>query len=360
MEEYIPMSEITKCGDIHKIAKKIKSENQFAKVLYTTTRAAFLDEIKTDIEWYKESENPPVSRETLDEAYEEILKIEEKVNMARSMIGKLELLRRENPECRTMETKYILVDVKDKNNSVALIIDNEKKMGFEYYPFTKRINAVFTNDFSYQEHIMPELEKGREIEFMTNDTHVNIWCEIDEAFLDGTVKFPRGTQKYMKYCDENKITQSYLRKFEQSEYFPNIMDYYEEEIENPDVLDYYSEEEIESILKSGERLVFVDDGYDEFVLKYSDLPDCIVDINLRYGSKNFKIIDYKSLETIATTYGYYLNKCDPKVRDDIVGRLQQLQLGEIETKPYKIIVEDMLDEVKDKMRGSKEHDRDGR
>lgn len=360
MDDYIPMSEIDKCGDIHKIAKKIKSENESAKVLYTTTRATFLDEIKTDIEWYKESNNPPVSQETLVEAYDEILRVEEKVNIAKSMIGKLELLRRENPECRTMETKYILVDVENKENSIATIIDSEKGMGFEYKPFTKKINAIFTNEFSYEEKVLAELENGKEIEFMSNDTHVNIWNELDKIFAEDRVKFNDGAQKYMKYCDENKITQSYLRKFEHSENIPNIMEYYNEELENQDVLECYSANEIENILKSKERLVYIDDGSEEFVLKYSDLADCIVDVNLRYGFKDLKIMDYNTVETIATTYGYFLNKCDPKVREDIIDRLQELQLGEKEIKSYKIIPEEVLEQVEDKMRENKEHSRDGR
>ena len=47
-----------------------------------------------------------------------------------------------------------------------------------------------------------------------------------------------------------------------------------------------------------------------------------------------------------STVGYFLDKCDSNVRKDIIDRLMGLQLGEIKAKDYKVIDEDMLDEVR--------------
>ena len=47
-----------------------------------------------------------------------------------------------------------------------------------------------------------------------------------------------------------------------------------------------------------------------------------------------------------TTFGPFLNKCDPDVRKDIIDRLNNLQQGIEEVKDYKVIDEDMLDDVR--------------
>ena len=122
----------------------------------------------------------------------------------------------------------------------------------------------------------------------------------------------------------------------------------------------YSEEEIKELLKNDERLVYVDNGYDEFVVRYEDLPDCIVDVAMQDMSVELKVIDYKSYDTLATTYGFFLNRCDPDVREDIIERLQELQLGEKEIKPYKIIDEDTLEKVENNLSEIKRSDRDAR
>lgn len=51
--------------------------------------------------------------------------------------------------------------------------------------------------------------------------------------------------------------------------------------------------------------------------------------------------------TLLTTFGYFLNKCDPDVRRDIIDRLVKLQTEEIEVKDYKIIKEDDYEYVYD-------------
>ena len=41
-----------------------------------------------------------------------------------------------------------------------------------------------------------------------------------------------------------------------------------------------------------ERLVFVDNGIDEFIAKFIDLPDIIVDLNRRFGNQDLKVFNY--------------------------------------------------------------------
>lgn len=120
--------------------------------------------------------------------------------------------------------------------------------------------------------------------------------------------------------------------------------------ENQKILNQYNEEEIKELLNSEERLVYIDNGSEEIVARYEDLPDIIVDINEKLGyTQDLKVYNYgdmTGLTPILTTTGYFLDRCDPEVRKDIIDRLIGLQLGEIEIKDYKVIDEDMLDDVK--------------
>ena len=117
---------------------------------------------------------------------------------------------------------------------------------------------------------------------------------------------------------------------------------------NQNQIKMYNEEEVKEILQSDERLVYVDNGSEEVVIKYEDLADIIVDINDKFGSTDLKVYDYKEPDMdnpLLTTFGPYLNKCDPNVRKDIIDRLIDLQTGNVDIKDYKVIDEDMLDDV---------------
>lgn len=114
----------------------------------------------------------------------------------------------------------------------------------------------------------------------------------------------------------------------------------------------YDKDEIRELLDQKVKLVYVDTGLDEFVVRYEDLPDVIVDMNHKLGSVNLKVYDYQnpSMVPILTTFGEFLNKCDKNVRQDIINRLVKLQTGKIEPKKYKIIDEYKLDIVEESMK----------
>lgn len=119
---------------------------------------------------------------------------------------------------------------------------------------------------------------------------------------------------------------------------------------NQPMLNQYNEDEIKELLNSKERLVYIDNGSEEFVARYVDLPDIIVDVNEKLGhTENLKVYDFNNPDMnnpLLTTIGYFLDKCDPSVRNDIIERLIGLQKSEIEVKDYKVIDEDMLDDIK--------------
>ena len=120
--------------------------------------------------------------------------------------------------------------------------------------------------------------------------------------------------------------------------------------EKQGILKQYNEEEIKQVLSDKVKMVYIDNGSEEFVARYEDLPDIIVDVNEKLGhTVNLKVYDFENPlldKPIITTIGYFLDKCDPNVRKDIIDRLVGLQQGEIEIKDYKVIDEDMLDDVR--------------
>ena len=120
--------------------------------------------------------------------------------------------------------------------------------------------------------------------------------------------------------------------------------------ENQGILKQYNEEEIKQLLNDNVKMVYIDNGSEEFVARYEDLPDIIVDVNEKLGhTENLKVYDFDNPlldKPILTTVGYFLDKCHTNVRKDIIDRLVGLQQGEIEIKDYKVIDEDMLDNVR--------------
>lgn len=117
--------------------------------------------------------------------------------------------------------------------------------------------------------------------------------------------------------------------------------------ENQPLLKPYNKEEIKELLNSNVKLVYVDTGVEEIIARYEDLPDVIVDINDILGITDLSVYEYggNSMTPILTTFGPFLDKCDPNVRSDIIDRLTSLQLEEDKVKDYKVIDEDMLDDV---------------
>lgn len=118
---------------------------------------------------------------------------------------------------------------------------------------------------------------------------------------------------------------------------------------------FYNQKEIERLIKSQERLVYVDDGMDEVVVRVKDLPDFIMDVANKTGhSSNLKIYDFHnpSMAPIATTIGCFLDKCEPNFRNEIIERLIKVQQG-AKIKNYKIVDETMLEDVREKLKNEK-------
>lgn len=113
-------------------------------------------------------------------------------------------------------------------------------------------------------------------------------------------------------------------------------------------INFYTKEEIKKLIdeREIERLVFIDDGIDEVIGRFKDLPDIIVDLNRKFGSRDLKIYNFidPENEPIITTFGMYLNKISPLDRQAIIERLNKLQQFEEDINDYKLInIEDLLE-----------------
>lgn len=113
-------------------------------------------------------------------------------------------------------------------------------------------------------------------------------------------------------------------------------------------INFYAKEEIGKLINEREieRLVFVDDGIDEVIARFKDLPDIIVDLNRKFGSRDLKIYNFiePEDEPIITTFGMYLNKISSQDRQEIIERLNKLQQYEEDVKDYKLInIDDLLE-----------------
>ena len=116
-------------------------------------------------------------------------------------------------------------------------------------------------------------------------------------------------------------------------------------------LRFYTEEEIKELIKSKEELYYVDDGVDEAIIKFEDIPDFIVDYNRNFDMRNLKFyrVEKDVYEPDITTMGEYLDRINPNLRERMIDRLIALQTNEAEIKKYKIIDEDVYSNVESKM-----------
>ena len=125
-------------------------------------------------------------------------------------------------------------------------------------------------------------------------------------------------------------------------------------MKNNSEINLYSRDEIIELLKLKDRLVFVDTGVEEVIAKYEDIPDIIVDFYNKFQFPDLTIYDFENEEKIITTFGPFLNKCKPEVREDIIERLVGLQKEELEIKDYKVISEEDLAAYFNSLEGVKE------
>ena len=119
---------------------------------------------------------------------------------------------------------------------------------------------------------------------------------------------------------------------------------------------FYSEDEIKELIRANAELYYVDDGVDEAIIRFEDIPDFIVDHNRNLEVRDLKFYRvWKDVyEPDITTYGEFLNTIKEDLRERIIDRLIALQTNEASINKYKIIDEDLYSKVESKLEEEKE------
>ena len=113
---------------------------------------------------------------------------------------------------------------------------------------------------------------------------------------------------------------------------------------------YYKEKEVRDMLLKKEKLVYVDDGMTEVMIRKEDIPDYIVMINMECGFTDLKIIDpSQNWYPLIQTMGLFLDTCEPKTRENIIERLIKLQTFELDYKKVKSIDPEIVEYLKEEM-----------
>lgn len=138
---------------------------------------------------------------------------------------KIEDILKKDMEYKDYTIDFLLVDENDKENAVAVAINNGELISI-IMP-SKEINKIDDRYYNYDDYLFSYLEEGKRIEFMTMYVHYCVWKEIRDEEPE-RIKAKLGLENYFKYCKENKITKEKIDKELNEKDTPNIMQYYKE------------------------------------------------------------------------------------------------------------------------------------
>lgn len=220
---YVPIKDIRGNEDLHKIAKRIDFETDDNLMPEDTKRDVFLRELETQIEWELDMVSPNVSKNILNECYNELLKIKNKEisDFKEKVIDFLQ----KSDDYEKFNLDYILIDDKKLSNTI-IIASNYDEM-IQVDPYTLDTKNIFDWAYNFDEDIFEELENGKKISYMSMEVHYGIWNSLNELYPED-IEYKKGVQMYLKYCKDNKITKEVIEKENGLNGVPNAMKYYKE------------------------------------------------------------------------------------------------------------------------------------
>ena len=185
------------------------------------------------------------------------------------------------------------------------------------------------------------------------------FTEKDKEYIiaiDYKVENDRINWGYGYYYDKDikKAKEDFAKVLEGKE----LADTFAEKEYSEDVfkLYFYSEDEIRKLIKNKAELYYVDDGIDEAIIRFEDIPDFIVEYNQKIGMRDLKFfkVGKEVYEPDITTCGEFLDRIKPELRERLIDRLIALQTNELEPKKFKLIDEDVYGYVENKLEQEKE------
>lgn len=127
---------------------------------------------------------------------------------------------------------YKLQYILSKNNEITDIIYADDSNVIEVNSDNLKIKKLKKGYSVLDEILLPEIEKGKQIEFMSDEAHDYMWYIIDEYYPDD-LENKEGMVKYLEYCKNNQITMEYLNKKFDSDpsdllaFYDTLHDYFE-------------------------------------------------------------------------------------------------------------------------------------
>ena len=111
---------------------------------------------------------------------------------------------KESDEYMDYKVEYILAD--NNTREMSVYASNGDSL-IKIDPSTLEINEIADLAYAFDTDVFSELQNGKNINYMSMETHYNIWNEI-EMYYPSDIENKDGLNIYLKYCKDNNINKS--------------------------------------------------------------------------------------------------------------------------------------------------------
>lgn len=115
----------------------------------------------------------------------------------------------ENSEYKEYKIQYILKNRDEYENTYVVAVNGDEMIGFN--PFEKGIDFIPDWAYNFDDDFFEELEWNKEIIYITDDFHYNLWTDINK-FYPHEFENKEGVIEYLKYCKKNGITKERVQE----------------------------------------------------------------------------------------------------------------------------------------------------
>jgi len=182
-----------------------------------------------------------------------------------------DLIQKANEQIKseTIYSNYVLQYILSQDNQITDIVYADEKDVINLG--SSKIEKVEKDYSILDEILLPEIEKGKQIEFMSDETHDYMWYIIDEYYPDD-LENKKGMVKYLEYCKNNNITRKYLdEKFNSNP--SNLLELYDK------LHDYFKSDDLQVVMSKDVFNIRQEKNYFTFVLGYDLLHNLIEKYN---------------------------------------------------------------------------------
>ena len=177
----------------------------------------------------------------------EMIKNEDIIKMSKEILN--------NDAYKNYYIQYIIKNRDEYENTFVFATNGDEMIGFN--PFEKEIQEIPDWAYNFDDDFFEELEWNKEIIYMTDDFHYDLWTDINK-FYPNEFENKEGVIEYLKYCQKNGITQERLQKVSTNVHLDNALDKLNRKIGRDDnmaehEIKFYSEDEIKEIINSKEE-----------------------------------------------------------------------------------------------------------